>query len=570
MSFINVTSGSGVKYRIDAAKQVGQGGEGVIYDIGNDIVAKIYHDGIEVLQQNKFDYLNKLDKNLFICPLELLYNGIGKSKNVVGFTMPYLKPEYFPLTNLYTKSFCNTNNIDNKIKLLVIDNLIKAVEYAHSMKIVIGDLNCLNIMVNNQGSIKLIDTDSYQTPGFKHSGRLLEDIRDFLYQGHINAESDFFALSVLTFNMLAYIHPFKGIHKQYLKIGDRMIHKMPVFTDVQNLKLPKCYEPIQDINLMSQFEKLYLKGERFIMSLNKAIASNITMVAAKPVLIKQYTQDQLTITNISGTQKPINVYCSESVLIIETLEDFIIYSAKNKSYVTIQDTVSKKDYEQVFLGEKNLFFKKNEHLFLYNSPGKFVKITSFSFPVQHLTQQYGNILLVVSHDNMSKLYLDEAIGGVVKSSITSVFGKGFKKYNSLIYNSGGRQNLFYNPRNIETSMISLPIKTEDLYQNKNVGIVQYLNNEIIKYKFFKIKDLKITFAKDEILSHCNFAFKQNQDGEGMIFVPADDKILCIRSQDFAQISELKCDLVSTDSILKNTTAGLILLEDNIVWLLNKK
>lgn len=569
MSFINVITTSGKKHRIDEAKEINRGGEGIIYDIGSDIVAKIYHPGIEVLQQKKFDFLNKLDKNLFICPLELLYAGNANAGAVVGYTMPYLKPEYYPLTNLYTKSFCAAHGIDNKVKLKVIEGLIKAVEYAHSMKVVVGDLNCLNIMVNDKGSIKLIDTDSYETPGFKHSGRLLEDIRDFLYQGRINFDSDFFALSILAFNMLTFIHPFKGIHKKYLKLSDRMIHKIPVFVNDSDLKLPKCYEEIKDRNLMAQFEKFYIKGERFALSLGN-VASTTVVVTPKPTLVKHFTQDQLNITDISGTHEIINVHTSESFLVLETASDFYFYNAKNKTYVTLMDSVSKKNFEQVFVGEKNIILRKDKNIFVYSGPGNYTQITSCILPEQFLIQQYGNILVVVSHEKMTKLFIDEVFSTVMKSSVSPVFGKGFKKYNSFIYNSGGKQIMFYNPRGIELSLMNVPVKIEDLYQEKNIGMIQYLKNESIKYKFFKTKDLNITFASDDTNHWSHFAYKPGKDGEGMIFKPADNAIKVIRIQDFAEIQELKCDLSSTDSVIRNTSAGLILFDDNKVWLLNKK
>ena len=53
-------------------------------------------------------------------------------------------------------------------------------------------------------------------------------------------------------------------------------------------------------------------------------------------------------------------------------------------------------------------------------------------------------------------------------------------------------------------------------------------------------------------------------------MPKDDKISIIRSQDFAEISELKCNLISAQTILKNTNSGLIAFDDEKVWLLNKK
>lgn len=567
MGYLNIVSQTGTKYKINDTKEIARGGEGVIFELGNDKVAKIYHSGIEILDQAKFDFLKKLDKKLFIAPQELLYDAKHK---VVGFSMEYLTPDFYPLSNLFTKSFCVSHGVDKKVKLKVIENLIKALEYAHQMKVVIGDLNCFNIMVNNAGEIKLIDTDSYQTPGFTHSGRLLDDIRDYYYQGRVDDKSDCFALSILAFNLLAFTHPFKGIHKQYMKISDRMIHKIPVFVNDPELKVPKCYEPINDTNLMGQFEKFYLRGERFIMSLSSVNANMIVVTMNQPSLVKKYEQDDLIITYISGDDAVKNVYCTENKLIVETETSFLIYDAKNKGYVTLLDTISKADYDQIFIGNKNVILRKNKNLFVYNNSTNITKVTSFVFPDNYMYRQYEDILVVIDYDNMYKLFIDETLSGVIKLTTMSVFGKGFQSYQSLIYNSGGKQNIFYNESGREMSSVSLPVKIQDVFQDKNVGIMQYVEKKVIKYKFFKIKDLKMNVSQNEISQWANFAYRPDKGGEGFIFMPVDDAIKILRTQDFAEISELKCNLVSTESVIRNTNAGLVLFDDRKVWLLNKK
>lgn len=567
MGLITVVNQAGKKFKIDDSKEINRGGEGIIYDLGNDIVAKIYHDGIDPLNQAKFDFLKKLDKKLFIAPLELLFN--SKSQ-VVGFTMEYLDNTFYPISNFFTKSFCASHNVDKKVKLKAMDNIIKALEYAHSMKVVIGDLNCFNIMVNNLGDIKLIDTDSYQVPGFHHSGRLLDDIRDYFYQGRVDANSDFYALSILSFNMLSFTHPFKGIHKKFMKLSDRIIHKIPVFANDPDLIVPKCYEPINDANLMGQYKRFYMNGERFLMSLSDINANMIVLAVNQPSLVKKYEQGDLVITNISGDIKVLNIFCSDVKLIIETENDFLIYDTRNKGYVNLIDTVSKKLYDKVFVGNKNILFKKDNHLFVYIGNGKTNQINSFVFPDKHIYKQYEDILMVIDYDNIYKVFIDEVFGSVVKLTTSHIFGKGFQTYKSFIYNSGGKQNVFYNESGKEISIVHLPVKIQDLYQTKNVGIIQYIEKKQIKYKFFKIKDLKLNVSHDEISNWSDFAFRLDKDGEGFLFVPKDDKISIIRTQDFAEVSEMKCSLVSSESTIKNSNAGLILFDNEKVWLLNKK
>jgi hypothetical protein len=458
------------------------------------------------------------------------------------------------------------------VKLKVIDNLIKAVDYAHKMKVVIGDLNCFNIMVNNHGDIKLIDTDSYQVPGFAHSGRLLDDIRDYYYQGRVDENSDCYALSILSFNMLSFTHPFKGIHKKYMKMMDRIIHKIPIFVTDPDLIIPKCYEPISDPNLMNQFKKCYLNGERFLISLSDINANLIVIAVNQPSLVKKYEQHDLIITNVSGDVVIKSIFCSETRLVLETNSDFLVYDAKNKGYVSLIDTVSKTDYEQVFVGKKNILFRKGSHLFVHNGVRNFTKITSWSLPEnnKYIFKQYDDIILVVDYDNMYKVFIDDAFGSIIKFTTTSAFGRGFQNYRSMIYNSGGKQNIFYNESGRDISIVNLPVKIQDLYQQRNVGMIQYLEKKDVKYKFFKVKDMKMHVSQNEIPQWSDFAYRFEKDGEGFIFMPVDDAIKIIRTQDFAEISELKCDLVSAQSVLRNTNSGLILHEDGKVWLLNKK
>jgi len=566
MAYLNVVNYAGAKYKIDLNREIARGGEGVVYELNSNTVAKIYHDGIIPITKEKFDFIKKLDKNLFIAPQELLFD--SKSR-VIGFTMEYLNSDFYPLSNIYVKSFCQSHSIDKKSKLKIIEQLIKAIKYAHDLNIVIGDLNCFNIMMNNSGDIKLIDTDSYQTPGNVHSGRMMDEIRDYLYQGKIDKNSDFFALSILAFNMLSFTHPFKGIHKKYLKISDRMIHKIPIFVSDSDLKHPKCYEPIQDKNFMGQFERYYLRGERFLLSLTDVNPNLVVMAINKPSNVVKYDKGDLIITNVFDGDDLKRVLTSDNHLIVETKNEFKLFNARNKGYVTMTDIILKKDYDKVYVGHKNILLKKGNELYVYNGKGKTTKL-NFKFADKYIEKQFEDILLIVEEDRMYKIFIDETITSNIKISAINVYGKGFQKNNGLMYNSGGGQNIFYNEAGKEIAVLNSPIRINDLYQDKNIGIVQYRENSEMKYKLFKIEKMKLNISGDEIEGFSNFAFRKNPDGEGFVFIPRDNKISIIRTQDFSEVSQMDCDLVSTESVIKNTNSGLILLEEGKVWLLNKK
>jgi serine/threonine protein kinase len=561
------------KIQIRTEREINQGGEGVVYEIDPNTVAKIYHAGIKPIDPSKFRFLSSLDPNYFVAPIELLYDDKGF---VIGYTMAYInQQEFFPLSSIYSKKFCSNHGIDKKVKMKIIEKLISAVNYAHRENVVIGDLNPYNILVNDRGVVKFIDTDSYQTPGSLHSDRLLEDIRDYYYGGKVGKDSDFFALSVLSFNMLAFLHPFKGMHNTYKKLSDRMINKLPVFVG-SDIKTPKCYEPIQDSNFMAQFKRMYIDGERFILTLS-GVDGDIVAVSplAKPSLVKSYEQDELIITMVIQGEQIVNIHFLEKQGLIETKSEFIVYDTRNKGFINLRHRINKSDWDKVFIGNSEVLAKKGSELWRCKSGGKFEKMNNFTFPDKHIITQMGNILIVIGEDDMYKLFLDEIGPGMIVMKTSSVFGRSFTNHNGFIHNSSGKQNLFYNSGK-DASIVQSPVKLKGIYQSKNVGILQYEDKKNIKQKFFKIDGMNIKVSQLDIDGMRNFAYVPNVDNngnyetEGMIFSPEDGRIDIYRTNDFEKIGSLCFDLISTQSVIQKSNCGLVIWENNYVVLANKK
>jgi len=565
---LTVKTQNGKQLKLDENKEVNRGGEGKILLVPSDktIVAKIYHPGITPISQKKFQFLNKLDEKLFVRPHDLLFDNASK---VVGFTMDYLGQDYFPMSSIFNKTFCTQNSIDKKFKRNVIDKLIKAVEYAHKMQVVIGDFNGFNILINKKGDVKIIDVDAFQTPGYIHSGRMLEEIRDYYYQGKVTENSDFFALAALSFNALTFVHPFKGMHTKFAKIADRMINKIAIFANDPHLKVPKCYEPVQDTILQSQFEKIFSKGERFLLSLTGVDNTMLVVAMPKPNMVNKFAKNDLIITSILSNAiiKKIHFLGNKGIVITDA--EYIIYDASNKGYLTVTHKFSNKDWDNMFIGEKNIVGLKNNELWIHKSADKFEKIANLTLPAEPIIHQLENVLMIIGTESLDKLYIDDSVGSNVKVDNTHVFGKGFTAFGGLIHNAGGKQNIFFTLNN-EVSISQSPLRINSIFQRKNFGIIQFFEKQDVKYKMFRVKDLTLQVAAEYTEGMNNFAFKEISGGEGLIFQPIDGAICVLRSQDFAEVSQIACDFVSTESMIENSNAGLIICEGNEIWLLNKK
>jgi len=545
--------------------EIQRGGEGriLLIDSDNKLVAKIYHQNKKTISESKFNYLQKLDAQFFIKPVELIFI---KSK-IIGYTMEFAGKDFFPVSSLFSKNFCKKNKITFKIKKLIATQLIDAVKQAHSQDITVGDLNQFNILTNKKGIIKLIDTDSYQTPKHKHNGLLLDDIRDYLFNGIINKNSDYFALSVIVFYLFTYTHPFKGIHKKIKKLSDRMINKLPIFKKDSDIIIPKCYEAIQDKKLQANFEKLYLNGDRFLISIADITDKQISKIST--IKSSKIEKNDVIISTVVQNEAIVDVLFHNELGIVETETKFIVFSAKNRGYLNRKFVIDKNNYEQIYIGNKNIFVKKAEKLFVYENELNIKEISNFRFSNKSIISQKENILFEITTNYMNWIYLDDIFNTTIKIKRTEVFGEGFSNYNGLLQNTGGVLRVFYNTgKDIATVKTKKIIK--QIYQKNNFGIIQTVDNKIINNYYFKIKGLNIKYATNTTENFTHFAIMKSNTNDGFIFEPENAKIKVIRTQDFNIVSEINCKYISEQTNLFYTKSGIIAWENDSVLLINTK
>jgi hypothetical protein len=551
-----------IEYNLDENKEIASGGEGKIIQLDSNYIVKIYHDNIKPIDDKKFKYLNNLNPNLFAKPLSLIKDKFNKK--IIGFKMQLIKG-YDPIYSSYDINYCQRINLNNDKKLIIIDKLINSVKECHDNKIIIGDFNPFNILVdNNNQNIKLIDVDSYEIPGCKHSGILLDDIRDY-YINDISEKSDYFALAVISFNLLTHVHPFKGVHKKYA-LNERMIYKIPVFSNDADLKTPKCYKPIMNDNLMNQFIKIFKNGERFLISL-----TDNKIIIGPTINVKIKDNNYLMINNFFS-DPIIDIKCGNKLLLIESDKYVNIYDVSYKNNIHLIKNENKTSNRKYFIHDKNVFYLENNNFYKWD----YLNNVNIKYDLILIDEeiiridQYDNILNIITENKSIQIFLDKLTTlnnkNYITNNITSIYGYGINRYSKNIIQNIGSSTFIYYYYNNTINKIKFSKNLKDVIQYKNIGIANYMENNKIKYCIFKIDNSNIVYNDLNIHELQNLTLLP----DNTIVQVEDDYLIFRRIQDLNEIMKIECEYCTNQSQIFHSNSGIILRNENKVYLLNKK
>ena len=531
----------------------------MIIDIGKSMAVKIYFPNRIPLSELRNKELSNLP-NEFIKPIDIIYDDKQKE---VGFTMKLLKSGSFPIHSTFNSAFCNKNGLDDIWKFSVIEKLLNGMKSAHNFQIVIGDFNGFNLLAYDNKDLFFIDVDSFQTPSHKHSGILFDDIRDHLYNGKVSMDGDYFALATLSFYMLTYVHPFKGVHKKFGLLSERMINRIPIFDVDKNLIVPKCYKPITNQFLMDQFVKILKNGERFPLELTQGLTVRMITPPSKltvetgELIIKEMFSSQ----NIRYIKTSNNFCC-----VIESDKMTVINTQYKSCFNTLFQIPIDKSIIEVFCTDTKIFGLKKDSLGYFDKTGTYIEMEKID-PNYIWHHQYENILILGYEDSMRKFHLNDIIINRIKNTVDSIYGKRFTKYQGLVQQVSGISFIFYNNGKDILNTVKFPFKLQDIIQSGNVGVVEYFDDKNnIKHGMFNINGLDVTMSSKDTGQFQNFAYKKDQ----FIILPERDALTFYRPMDFALIAKYDCDLVNEDSEIFVTNAGIVVKTDNEVYLINKK
>lgn len=214
----------GKRVRVTDRDLLGQGGEADVYRLG-DLALKIFRapDAAKIAKVRAFP--RDLPPAV-IAPLDVVQSPKGAD---VGYAMPVVEGA-FEIRRLADRAFRvgSLGGVDGNAALRVLGALGRVVDALHARGVVVGDLNEGNVLVDpgaSPGATRgvtggaralLIDADSLHLPGHPCTVAHERFLDPRLYGRDLAAgfdvESDRYALAVLLFQSLLFVHPYGGVH----------------------------------------------------------------------------------------------------------------------------------------------------------------------------------------------------------------------------------------------------------------------------------------------------------------------------------------------------------------------
>lgn len=215
---------------LDKRHYLASGGEGSVY-VKDGIAYKLYNKTSHMIPEAKIFELSGIATPHVIKPECLV---LDPTQNPIGYSMKYIS-DTIAVCQLFTKAFKVRNAITPKEIIRLILQMKDDIEDCHKHKVLIVDLNELNLIIDKQTftTIYFIDVDSYQTPSFPATA-IMDSIRD-RHAKKWSEESDWFSFAIITFQMFTGIHPYKGKHQKYKTLDDRMTNNVSVFNSLVSI-----------------------------------------------------------------------------------------------------------------------------------------------------------------------------------------------------------------------------------------------------------------------------------------------------------------------------------------------
>lgn len=542
---------------IDTSKEINRGGEGTIYAHPSriDEVVKVYHTNGN-LSTTALTELMQLPNN-FIKPLELFYD---KSRKLKGLSMKYLDTKSLSLlSNTFSKASAQKGGFTDSIRLRICEVLATSLTEAHKVGVIIGDLNPYNIFCSPKGEVFFIDVDSFQTLSRKHSGVMLPDIRDWL-SSVIDEMSDYFALSILMFNLMTHVHPYKGVHKTIRTIEERVIRRKSLLSGDRDLIIPSFYEAFGEPKVVDQFYHIFQKDDRFIPSITGSTYTQ-SFVPKGPIGVSSIQEGDLIIKTISLDVEDFN--CTDNYFYVrKDTDQFTIYSCRTQG--TYAPSMTNQG-QACLLGNKNVVMVTYGRL--HNAMNGDELIHNFIEPFNS-SMYYNNgqcIYFDGSTDTYSLLHIDEVLNGThIAIDKSIIYTKSVAIQQGITQAISGQKWILDIASGVLITLRS-PYTPLDVYLSSSgkYGVLETKDTQGVKHHLFSVSGMTIT--RGPMLDGMQL-FAEKGD---YLYIPTNGAMDVYRKLDLMKVATIACKYVNEQSVLKSCNAGILCLTGDTLYLFNK-
>jgi hypothetical protein len=246
---------------------IATGGEGSIFKVSTDMVAKLYLEPEKMRQRGideKIRLLTKMKHRYIVSPRGLV---VTPSGDAIGFYMLNVmaNPGAFPMPQIFTNEFYQRQQFNSKHASTLVERVRETFSFAHQYGAIMVDpneLNWLGLFTGSDPEPRVVDVDSWAI-GRWPATVVMPSIRDW-HSKTFDARSDWFAWAILTFQIYTGIHPYKGTLDGYGRadLEGRMKKNASVFTP--GVRLNRAVRDFSCIPgpLLGWYEAVFEKGER--------------------------------------------------------------------------------------------------------------------------------------------------------------------------------------------------------------------------------------------------------------------------------------------------------------------
>jgi hypothetical protein len=197
---------------------VAAGGEATVHAVGGTAY-KVWSGPVD---EGRLRALSALRVPGAVLPTALLRDDGGR---VVGHAMVYLTGAV-PLSRALSRPWRERVGLGPDEALGVVRRLRDLVGAAHRAGALVVDLHEGNVLLGDAWAPALVDTGSWQLPGWPATA-VLDSVRD-RHATAFDEGTDWFAFAVTTLQLLLGVHPYRGTHPTVKGLDERMRQRLSV------------------------------------------------------------------------------------------------------------------------------------------------------------------------------------------------------------------------------------------------------------------------------------------------------------------------------------------------------